>query len=128
MTHKHQPRWTNEERLDLLDLDDGGLHSCIVADGRRGWLWTCQECEVQGLEPGPDPAGAWSAFLDHERSIHLEPIACLECAEPLVQMAPRSGRPRKYCCDACRQRSEYYAAVARRFDEVSARARAALDG
>jgi hypothetical protein len=132
MTHKHQPRWTYPDRLDLLDLDDDQLHGCIVAVPGHRWEWTCQHCGVQAVEQGPDAAGAWSAFLEHERSIHLEPAACLECAEPL----PRTkGKPRKWCSDACRQRNDYYAygpapigSVSERYEAVAATARAALDG
>jgi recombinational DNA repair protein RecR len=35
------------------------------------------------------------------------PPDCQECATPIEQ--PATGRPRRFCSDACRQRNAYYA-------------------
>ena len=38
------------------------------------------------------------------------PPDCQECATPIEQ--PATGRPRRFCGDACRQRNAYYADLA----------------
>ena len=38
------------------------------------------------------------------------PPDCQECATPIEQ--PATGRPRRFCSDACRQRFDYYAKTA----------------
>ncbi len=68
--HKHQQRWTTDERLDLLDLEDDEMHGSVIAVGGGAWIWRCQGCGRHGHEGGPDPAHAWSAFLEHERETH----------------------------------------------------------
>jgi len=70
--HKHQPRWTNKERLDLLSLEDDELHGSLIDVGAGHWAWFCQHCDEHGHSDGPDPAWAWSTFLTHERWAHGE--------------------------------------------------------
>jgi hypothetical protein len=84
---------------------------------------------VDGLRLGlndlghhPDWPDVWAHGMTTEQAIRLDKIVwqlwdlmdndpappeCQECAEPLTQ--PATGRPRRFCSDACRQRAAYHA-------------------
>jgi hypothetical protein len=87
---------------------------------------------VDGLRLGlndlvhhPDWPEVWAHGMTTEQAVKIDKIVwdlwdvmdndpsppdCQECATPIEQ--PATGRPRRFCGDACRQRNAYYATTA----------------
>lgn len=98
-------RIIRQARSLLVDELRLGFHQ-VAAGQWVGGKWVPHTAPTYPHGLGADQAAALEQVIDvlwHLATDDPAPPECDECATPLIQ--PATGRPRRYCSDACRQAS-----------------------